>query len=205
MVNEQLAARGIRGEALLDAMSRVPRHRFVPQISIVEAYADKALPTTEGQTISQPYIVALMTALLTVEPGNKVLEIGTGSGYQTAVLVQLGAAVWTMEMHERLSQFARRVLGEIGLDDRVQFVTGDGTLGWPDAAPFDRMLVTAGAPHVPKALKQQLTDGGRIVIPIGDRTHQLLEVHEKRGDEWDVQQSVSCRFVPLVGEDGWAE
>jgi len=205
MVDQQLIARGIRDERVLDAMRRVPRHRFVPRVTVAEAYADKALPTAAGQTISQPYMVALMTSLLAVEPGHKVLEIGTGSGYQTAVLAMIGADVVTMEVYASLTHFARKMIDDIGLTDRVTFVEGDGTLGCQPHAPFDRILVTAGAPHVPKRLKEQLTDDGRIVIPLGDRASQTLTVVTRRDGEWQTEASVPCRFVPLVGEDGWAD
>lgn len=205
MVDQQLVARGIRDERVLDAMRRVPRHRFVPRMSISEAYADKALPTAAGQTISQPYMVALMTSLLAVKPGHKVLEIGTGSGYQTAVLAMMGADVVTMEVHASLSHFARKMIDDIGLSERVTFVEGDGTLGCKPHAPFDGILVTAGAPHTPKRLKEQLAEGGRIVIPLGDRASQTLTVVTRRDDngEWRMEESVPCRFVPLVGADGW--
>ena len=205
MVKHQLRDRGIGDPAVLEAMTDLPRHLFVPSLSLVEAYADKAQPTAEGQTISQPYMVALMTQLLEVKPERKVLEVGTGSGYQTAILAKLAGWVVTIEKSQRLSEFARTMLGELELDRNVDFVVGDGTLGWPKLAPYDRILVTAAAPRVPQALKQQLADGGRIVVPEGDRSDQQLRIYDLEQGRWKQSISVGCRFVPLIGEQGWAE
>jgi len=204
MVDQQLRLRGVHDEAVLNAMMSVPRHRFVRERCLAEAYADRALPNAEGQTISQPYIVALMTELLDVAAGMRVLEIGTGSGYQTAILVALGADVVTIERSERLLASARRILDELGYADDVSFSVGDGTLGYVDRAPYDRILVTAAAPHVPGAYREQLADLGKIVIPLGDRRgDQTLFVVERCGSTWDQRRSIGCVFVPLIGQDGW--
>ncbi len=203
MIEHQLRSRGIRDERVLAAMAAVPRHRFVPALAPLDAYADRALPTASGQTISQPYIVARMTELLRVEPGDKILEIGTGSGYQTAILAWLGAQVVTIERFAGLTDFAGGMLRDLCLDERVTFEVGDGTLGWSPAAPYDSILVTAGAPHVPKAYREQLAAGGRIVIPVGDRENQQLLVVWRDGQEWRQQSALGCRFVPLIGADGW--
>lgn len=203
MIEGQLRARGIHDQRVLAAMAAVPRHRFVPSVPPQDAYADRALPTASGQTISQPYIVARMTELLDVKPGDRVLEIGTGSGYQTAILAWLGAEVVTMERLPGLADFARGMLRELGLDQRVTCEVGDGTLGWPDAAPYDGILVTAGAPHVPRAYREQLAPAGRIVIPVGDRQEQQLVVVWNDGQQWRQQSALGCRFVPLIGADAW--
>ncbi len=203
MVQSQLAARGIRDPRVLQAMRTVPRHRFVPEVPIERAYSDHALPTVASQTISQPYIVARMTELLKVEPGMKVLEVGTGSGYQTAVLAQLGAEIVTIERFPELMDRARQILAEICPEGRVRMLLADGTLGYPDEAPYDRILVTAAAPYVPQAYKDQLQNPGRIVIPLGDRHSQVLTVIDRTGDRFIEMADIPCRFVPLVGEDGW--
>jgi protein-L-isoaspartate(D-aspartate) O-methyltransferase len=203
MVDEQLRPRGIHDEAVLQAMEHVPRHRFVPNTEMQLAYSDKPLPTAEGQTISQPYMVAIMTQHLQVQPWVRSLEVGTGSGYQAAVLAEMGANVITMERSPVLVQHARRVLAELGYSDRVQVVEGDGTLGWPADAPYDRILAAAAAPHVPNALREQLADGGRIVIPIGTSREQHLLVGVRHGAQWIEHTSTPCRFVPLIGADGW--
>lgn len=206
MIDQQLRPRGLRNEAVLNAMASVPRHRFVPERWHAEAYADRALPNAEGQTISQPYIVALMTELLDVSAGMRVLEVGTGSGYQTAVLVALGADVVTIERSEGLSGAARRILGELGHADSVKFLVGDGTLGCADEAPYDRILVTAAAPKVPVAYRDQLAESARMVIPMGDRSgDQALFVIDRCGSTWDQKRSIGCVFVPLIGQDGWSE
>ena len=205
MVEQQIRARGIHDAELLEAMQRIPRHRFLPDLSPAEAYSDRALPTTEGQTISQPYMVALMTSLLRVRPGLKVLEIGTGSGYQTAILTALGARVVSIERSAPLAEFARRELTELGLDDQVEVHVGDGTLGWPEQAPYDRILVTAAAPDLPSPYQRQLADPGTIVIPIGGSIEQTLEVFHFEDGQWHRSSSVGCRFVPLIGAAGWPE
>lgn len=209
MVRFQLAARGILSPAVLDAMRAVPRHLFVPDVTIERAYSDHALPTTAGQTISQPYVVARMTELLSVQPGMRVLEVGTGSGYQTAILAHMGVSVVTIERTPELMDRARRVLAEVcssipgGRD--IRMLLADGTQGYPDGAPYDRILVTAAAPHVPDAYHQQLADPGRIVIPLGDLHGQTLTVIDRRGDQFTHTDDIACRFVPLVGEDGWQD
>jgi protein-L-isoaspartate(D-aspartate) O-methyltransferase len=202
MVEHDLRRRGIRDDRVLDAMGRVPRHRFVPPGLIGEAYSDYPLPIGEGQTISQPYIVALMTEALALERDAKVLEIGTGSGYQTGVLAECGARVWTVERSHRLARRARALFDELGYD-HVQSIVGDGTLGLPDQAPFDRILATGSLPTVPEPLLRQLVDGGIFVGPIGSLYgQQLVRIvyHPQRMSHEDLGP---CRFVPLIGESGW--
>jgi len=203
MVEQQLRDRGIQDRRVLEAMTDLPRHRFVPSLPVAEAYADKAQPTCEGQTISQPYMVALMSQLLDVRPDHHVLEIGTGSGYQTAILARLANSVVTVERSSALGAFARKMLADLSLDAHIEFVVGDGTLGWPQHAPYDRIIVTAAAPEVPEALKEQTADDGRIVIPVGGRTDQQLLACDLHNGQWEVTRSVTCRFVPLVGQQGW--
>lgn len=205
MVERQLRRQGIRDERVLDAMTRAPRHLFVPGVEESEAYADRALPTAEGQTISQPYMVARMTEVLDVQPGMRVLEVGTGSGYQTAVLLELGAAVVSVERFASLAQAARQRLHGLYPDAALAIHVGDGTRGWPAAVPYDRILVTAGAPDLPPPLWEQLRDGGRVVIPTGDRQQQTLMVIVKENGQRRDYRDVGCRFVPLVGEAGWQE
>jgi len=202
MVEEDLRRRGIHDPRVLDAMAAVPRHRFVPEEERPHAYEDRALPLELGQTISQPYMVAYMTQALRVRPTDRVLEIGTGSGYQTAVLARLAAEVLTVERIGDLQGAARDVLEEIGVDN-VRFRVGDGTLGWPEHAPYDRILVTAGAPTVPPALRAQLADGGVLVIPVGEPDLQELVAVTRAGDDYHTTALVGCRFVPLVGDEGW--
>jgi len=186
-------------------MRRVPRHRFVPAADADRAYDDCALPTSEGQTISQPIIVARMTELLAVRPGDKVLEVGTGSGYQTAILAVLGAQIVTIERHAGLSDSARTALGDLGLVDRVTFAVADGSMGWLPGAPYHGILAAAAAPRIPPAFLDQAADRCRIVLPIGDRREQRLMVYQRESadDEWRVTPDLACRFVPLVGEGGW--
>lgn len=203
MVSSQLIARGVSDPAVLEAMRTVPRHRFVPEVTIERAYSDHALPLAGGQTISQPYIVAKMTELLRVRPGMKVLEVGTGSGYQTAILNRLGAQVVTIERSPELTDRARTALAQACPGADIRIILADGTLGHTQGAPFDRILVTAAAPHVPQAYKTQLADPGRIVIPLGDRHSQTLAVIERQGDQFTQTDDIACRFVPLMGEDGW--
>lgn len=196
MVTEQIAARGVRNAAVLAAMSKVPRHEFVPARWREEAYADHPLPIGAGQTISQPYIVALMTELAAVGPGARVLEVGTGSGYQAAVLATLGAEVWTIEIVDSLARSAQATLARLGYD-RVHARTGDGYRGWPEAAPFEAIIVTAAPPEVPAALLAQLAPGGRLVIPVGS-AEQELQVHERTADGMRVRRVTPVRFVPMV-------
>ena len=203
MVDRQLRARGIRSEAVLNAMATVPRENFLPPGRSGEAYRDQALPISHGQTISQPYMVAVMTEALDLSPGARVLEIGTGSGYQTAVLAALAGVVWSIERIPGLLEEAAAVLDEMGFTN-VHLRVGDGTLGWPEEGPFDAILVTAGSPGVPSALRSQLSpEGGRLVIPVGDRFIQDLVRVTRRGDAYEEERMLACRFVPLLGEEGW--
>jgi protein-L-isoaspartate(D-aspartate) O-methyltransferase len=184
-------------------MGEVPRERFLPERQRSAAYHDQALPLAEGQTISQPYMVAVMTEALELETNHRVLEIGTGSGYQTAILSRLAGAVFTVERLPGLSRRARSVLAELGCQN-VQFRVGDGSVGWREEEPFEAILVTAGAPSVPESLKAQLhPEGGRLVIPVGDRFVQDLLVLTRSGSRFAARQVLSCRFVPLLGGEGW--
>ncbi len=198
MVAEQVEARGVADPDVLRALRAVPRHAFVPAESRARAYADHPLPIGEGQTISQPYIVALMTELAQVRPGHRVLEVGTGSGYQAAVLAEMGAEVWTIEIVEPLGRRAAADLARAGYG-RVRTKVGDGYAGWPEAAPFDAIVVTAAPPRVPAPLLEQLKPGGRLVVPEG-RTEQELVVYTK-DDAGRVRRAVvvSVRFVPMTG------
>jgi len=202
MVRSQLRARGIEAPNVLAEMRSVPRHVFVADDLRSRAYDDSALPTMHGQTISQPYIVALMTERLDVAADHRVLEIGTGSGYQTAILARMADSVVTIEREADLAEHARAMLQRFNIDN-VSIVIGDGTAGAPRHAPFDRIIVTAGAPTVPEPLKEQLADGGRMVIPVGDHAMQRMTVVTRRGETFDAETGAGCRFVPLVGEYGW--
>lgn len=202
MLETQIIARGLRDERVLDAMRRVPRHRFVASDLEPQAYDDRPLSIAEGQTISQPLIVALMTLTLGAEPDHSVLEVGTGSGYQAAVLAQLARHVTTIERHPALADAARALLSELGISN-VTIVIGDGTLGYPEAAPYDRILVTAGAPAVPDTLRDQLADNGRLVIPVGPPSLQHLTAVERHGDTFETRSGSPCVFVPLIGRNGW--
>ena len=204
MVELQIAGRGVSDKYVLVAMRSVPRHEFVLPEHIGEAYADYPLPIGHGQTISQPYIVALMTELLGVEPENHVLEIGAGSGYQAAVLARLADHVTSIERIPELATRAKETFERLGIVN-VDVVTGDGTLGWPDGGPYDRIMVTAAAPHVPDSLTMQLAEGGRMVIPVGSEHVQELQIVIKKKGKILTQQSVGCRFVKLIGEDGWQQ
>jgi protein-L-isoaspartate(D-aspartate) O-methyltransferase len=204
MVDQQLRRRGITDERVLAAMRRVSREWFVPPELRERSYADSALSIGAGQTISQPYIVALTTQALDVAPGLRVLEIGTGSGYQTAVLAELGAEIFTIERIAPLSLRARATLDAKGYD-RIHFRIGDGTLGWPDEAPFERIAVTAMAPELPQALFRQLREGGRMVAPIGTAEQQSLELITKSAGQPTTQTLCGCLFVKLIGEQGWGE
>ena len=204
MVTEQLAERGIRDARVLDAMRRIPRELFVPATQQGSAYHDGALPIECGQTISQPYMVARMTELLEPRPDRTVLEIGTGSGYQTAILALLTKQVYTIEWHLKLmSQAASRLEG-LGLTN-VTFRCADGSLGWPEKAPFDGIIVTAGAPDVPQPLCEQLAVGGRLVLPIGPVGDQTLVVVRKTERGVKTEDVLKCRFVKLMGTAGWRE
>jgi protein-L-isoaspartate(D-aspartate) O-methyltransferase len=203
MVANQLRARGVRDENVLEAMASLPRELFISNVQRPWAYSDEALPIESGQTISQPYIVARMTELLAPKPGDRVLEVGTGSGYQAAILATLGARVLSVERHADLADAARRRLADLGLDDRVEIRVGDGSLGAPDAAPFAGIIVTAAAPAIPDSLREQLAEGGRMVIPVGSRREQELMLVVRHGDEWREYPDGPVVFVPLVGKEGF--
>jgi protein-L-isoaspartate(D-aspartate) O-methyltransferase len=202
MVRDQLSARGIADPAVLRAMGELPRERFLPESMQYAAYDDRALPVGEDQTISQPYIVAYMTEKLAVRPGNRVLEIGTGTGYQTAVLCRMQAVVYTVERIARLQNEARERLTAMGLSP-VEFRCGDGTLGWPEHAPYDRILVTAGAPDIPRTLIEQLAGDGRLVAPVGRRDCQTLVRVDRQAGRTVETSLIPVRFVKLIGRHGW--
>ena len=198
MVELQLRGRGITDSRVLAAMGKVPRHRFVPAAFSSLAYGDHPLPIGADQTISQPYIVALMTQWAAIKPGDKVLEVGTGSGYQAAVLAELTDQVFSLEIRPELARQAAARLRELGYS-QVQVKCGDGYLGWPEEAPFDAILVTAAAPKAPRALEEQLKEGGRLVIPLGNPGGaQTLVRLRKSGGKFTEEESLAVRFVPLV-------
>lgn len=200
-----IEARGVHDPRVLAAMRAVPRHRFVPSRVCDQAYADEPLPIGHGQTISQPHVVALMTEALRLQPSDRVLEIGTGSGYAAAVLGHIATEVWTIERLPPLAERARQVLAELEIAN-VHVELGDGTLGWPAAAPYDAIVVTAGGPSVPTALTAQLADGGRLVIPVGATAYsQSLVRVTRHGDELREDDLGGVRFVPLVGAQGWPD
>ena len=200
MVREQIRRRGVEDPAVLAAMERVPRHLFVPDGFRADAYLDHPLPIGHGQTISQPYIVALMTELLELDRGQKVLEIGTGSGYQAAVLAELGASVYTIEIRDELGRQAGDLLARLGYDN-VRVRVGNGYHGWPEEAPFDAIIVTASPPEIPDALVQQLKVGGRMVVPVGAGGVQDLELLTKTEDGVLSRDIIPVRFVPMIGGD----
>ncbi len=202
MVEKHIEARGIRDPRVLDAMRTVPRHLFLPETLHPMAYRDHPLQIGCKQTISQPYMVALMTEMLALQPTDRVLEIGTGSGYQAAILAHLAGEVVSVERHPGLAEAARDKLRQLGYANVAVYV-GDGTLGWPGRAPYDAILFTAGAPAVPEAVKRQLAPGGRLVIPVGTRHQQDLVKLVRTADAYETVKSISCVFVPLVGEEGW--
>jgi protein-L-isoaspartate(D-aspartate) O-methyltransferase len=204
MVEKQLRRRGIRDAAVLAAMTSVPRHEFVANELRSHAYDDAPLPIGGGQTISQPYIVAAMTAALHLQPGDRVLEIGTGCGYQAAVLSRLAKEVFTIERRPELASAASRLLGQLDYSN-VHVHCGDGTFGLPEIAPFDAILVAAAAPEIPKPLLAQLAERGRMIIPVGRADHQELRLVERHGDAFPAKILEGCRFVPLVGYHGWQE
>jgi protein-L-isoaspartate(D-aspartate) O-methyltransferase len=203
-IARQVRARGIEDRRVLHAIGRLARERFVPPEVREHARDDRALAIGLDQTISQPYMVAVMTVELGLTGSERVLEVGTGSGYQTAVLAQLAAEVATVERHATLSLRARGLLDGLGLTN-IRYRIGDGSLGWPELAPFDRIIVTASAPEMPPALFAQLAEGGRLVAPIGTESDQLLTTIEKQGGRPVVRRGMACRFVPLIGAEGWAE
>ncbi|HZW35911.1 MAG TPA: protein-L-isoaspartate(D-aspartate) O-methyltransferase [Candidatus Deferrimicrobiaceae bacterium] len=204
MVADQIRSRGIRDERILAAMAEIPRHRFLPSHLADRAYEDGPLPIGEGQTISQPYIVAQMTDALRLNGQEKVLEIGTGSGYQTAILCRLAREVVTVERVVGLCFGAKELLGELGVEN-VRFRVGDGTMGVPEEAPFDRIIVTAAAPDVPPPLFEQLADGGIMVIPLGGRWEQELVRVRKEWGKAKKDFLGGCRFVPLIGQCGFTD
>lgn len=204
MIESQLLRRGICDERVLKAMFEVPRHEFVPPLYQEAAYSDRPIVIGDGQTISQPYMVAAMTTAAEIERGDKVLEIGTGSGYQAAILAYLGAQVITMERIRRLAEAARERLARLGYQG-VKVIGEDGSGGYPQGEPYSAIIVTAAAPTVPQALTSQLAEGGRLVIPVGNLQLQMLQVIRKRGDELFVRELDPCQFVPLVGRQAWPE
>lgn len=199
-----LEAQGISDRNVLDVMRRIPRHLFVANNLWDHAYADHPLPIDRGQTISQPYIVALMTQALQLRKSDRVLEIGTGSGYQTAILAELAGHVYTIERFAELADKAKRLLAEAGYTN-ISFRVGDGTFGWPEEAPFQKILVTAAAPAVPPPLVEQLADGGRLVIPVGGRQLQTLLALTKEKGRMKREELCACSFLPLIGKAGWSE
>jgi protein-L-isoaspartate(D-aspartate) O-methyltransferase len=196
MVETQLRARGLRDEKVLSAVARIPRHLFVPDDMAALAYADEPLPIGRGQTISQPYIVAYMTEALRLQGGEKVLEVGTGSGYQTAVLAETAGEIWTVELVEELSVRAKERLHALGYEN-IRFRVGDGSAGWPEAAPFDGIVVTAAPESVPTALELQLAPGGRMILPVGLGSQELVLIR-REGDSFRRKGLIGVRFVPLV-------
>ncbi len=205
MIQTQVIDRGIRDERLVAALRAVPRERFFPEQTRESAFADRAAPIGFGQTISQPYIVALMTQRLDLRPDHKVLELGTGSGYQTAILSKLVGSVYTVERVKPLLDEAWERLMDLGVRN-VKFRHGDGTIGWPEAAPFDRILIAAGAPDLPRQLLLgQLADGGLAVLPVGAEDEQMLLLVRRHGNDLETTEISPCRFVKLIGKEGWTE
>lgn len=202
MVERQIARRGISSPRILEAFSEIPRHLFIPADQHLYAYADGPLPIGKGQTISQPYIVAYMTMHLNLKGDERVLEIGTGSGYQAAILGKLAAEVHTVERHSSLAKSASKLLEDLGFNN-IQIHLGDGTKGLPDFAPYDGIMVTAAAPDVPAPLLSQLADGGRLIMPVGGRIGQVLHLYQRRGEEITKEDLAPVAFVPLIGDHGW--
>ncbi|SHG54291.1 protein-L-isoaspartate(D-aspartate) O-methyltransferase [Chryseolinea serpens] len=200
---KKLAEKGIKDEAVLAAINRVPRHVFFENALLDHAYQDKAFPIGEGQTISQPYTVAFQTEKLDIKPGDKVLEIGTGSGYQACVLLELKAKVYTIEYNRKLYDTVREMLPSLGY--KPYFFYGDGSKGLPQKAPFNKIIVTAGAPVVPTALTEQLAEDGILVIPVGDREKQVMLRIQKKNGKLIKEEYANFAFVPLLGEQGWKE
>jgi protein-L-isoaspartate(D-aspartate) O-methyltransferase len=204
MVGEQLRGRGLRDWRVLSAMAKVPREEFIAAEYASEAYGDFPVPIASGQTISQPYIVASMLEKLEVRPRNRVLEVGTGTGYQAALLGELAAEVWTIERHAELAEQAQAILAKLGYA-KVHVIHGDGSRGLAEQAPFDRIVVAAAAPQVPDALVAQLAEGGKLILPVGNRYEQQLQIVRKLGGQISSTTADLCRFVPLLGEYGWRE
>ncbi|MBN1872006.1 MAG: protein-L-isoaspartate(D-aspartate) O-methyltransferase [Candidatus Omnitrophica bacterium] len=202
MVDLQIVSRGIRNQSVLNAFRKVERHRFVPKEFSNSAYNDHPLPIGYGQTISQPYMVALMTDLLNLTGVEKVLEIGTGSGYQAAILSELSNKVYSVEKIESLAEKAKATLKETG-HGNIEIIVGDGSVGWSDYAPFDAVIVTASCPKEPISLMRQLADNGRLVAPVGSSFSQVLTLYKKKGKETSRREICHCVFVPLIGKEGW--
>jgi protein-L-isoaspartate(D-aspartate) O-methyltransferase len=203
MVSEQLVKRSIRDRRVLAAMAKIPRHRFLEPASWDLAYEDRPVPIGYGQTISQPYMVARMSELLHLEGGERVLEIGAGSGYQTAVLAELAHEIWAIERLPDLARRAEARLIELGYAAKVRLAAFDGTYGWQEGAPYDAILAAAGAPRIPVLLVGQLADGGRLVIPVGDRAEQRLAIVTRQGDSFVTEWDTACRFVDMIGRYAW--
>ncbi len=203
MVEEQLIPRGIKDPRVLNAFYKIERHKFIPENLRNTAYADFPLPIGEGQTISQPYIVALMTECLDLTGKEKVLEIGTGSGYQTAILAELAGEVYSIERFESLAERAQTILGDLGYKN-IKIKVGDGTMGWEEARPFDRIIITAASPKVPLPLIDQLTDNGKLILPLGESFSQVLTLVEKKDGKLKSIDVCGCVFVPLIGKHGWS-
>ncbi len=198
---ELLRTRGISDENVLGAIGKIERHKFVGPLFVAKAYEDTALPIGFDQTISQPYTVAFMSQALCVKRGDKILEIGTGSGYQAAVLAAMGCRVYTVERHLGLLDTARKMFDQLHLN--VLAKAGDGTLGWIDYAPYDGIIVTAGSPTIPEPLKAQMAEGGRLVIPVGDKQEQTIMILTRTGGEYILQKETGFKFVPLIGKNAW--
>lgn len=203
MVEHQLRRRGIHDQRVLEAMGAVPRHEFVRAQDWREAYADHPLVIGEQQTTSQPYIIAAMLQAAEIKPGDRVLEVGAGSGYQTALLAELASQVFGIERYPSLVEAARQVLDRLDYHN-IALVAGDGSVGLPQAAPYDVIIVSAAAPRVPQTLIQQLAPGGRMVIPVGDASQQVLKLVRNHGDHFSETTLEGCRFVPLIGQDGFS-
>ena len=204
MVQEQIIKRGINDAAVIKAMQKVPRHKFIDENFLSQVYEDHPLPIGDGQTISQPYMVALMTQSLELKGGERVLEVGTGSGYQAAILAEIAGEVYSIERFADLARKAEGILSELNYSN-VKIKIDDGTAGWSEAAPFDGIIVTAGAPDVPPSLVRQLADGGKLVIPVGGKFMQTLSVLKKEGGKLRQKDICGCVFVPLVGGEGWED
>ena len=203
MVESQLRQRGIRDERLLTAMIKVPRHEFVSEQNWNEAYADHPIPIAEKQTTSQPYMIAAMIQAAEIKPEDRVLEIGSGSGYQTALLAELASQVFAVERYASLAEAAQKTLERLGYRN-AKIVTGDGSLGLPEAAPYDAIIVSAAAPRIPQALIDQLAVGGRLLIPVGESEQQVLQLVQRQADgSTTVRTLEGCRFVPLIGKQGF--
>jgi len=201
MVENQIVARGVKDERVIKAMKKIERHLFVPPGYQSQAYNDYPLPIGDGQTISQPYIVALMTEMLKPEETDKVLEIGTGSGYQAAILAEICDSVYTIEIFESLGKQARQLLTALGYKN-IQVKIGDGYQGWPEYAPFDGIIATCAPMHIPEAIENQLAEGGRLVIPVGERNSQVLKLFVKKNNKLRLMDTVPVRFVPMINEEG---